>query len=208
MSKKELYEAIFNVQQEAPFIDKSADNPFFKSKYADLPSIWKAIKDIMGKNNLFVTHIMNFDADGEYIVTKIIHASTGQEMISMSKITLSKVTAQEYGSYITYMRRYALSAMLGLITDEDDDGNKATESVKTPSKAPNPPKVAPFTGNEFTALLKDIKGANSADELKIQWDKFNAEKSRMTVDMIATLTKAKDAKKIELENREMDRTHE
>lgn len=123
--KNKLYPAILAVQQGAPFIDKSSDNPFFKSKYADLPDVWRAIKALMGENNLLVSHTIEAN-DNDYIVTRIIHAETGEFIESKSRIMLAKSTAQEYGSYITYMRRYAISAMLGLVTDEDDDGNKAS----------------------------------------------------------------------------------
>lgn len=96
---------------------------------------------------------------------------------------------------------------LSLYAGEDlPDESKETEVAK-PKTQPKA-ETKPFTGDEFSALLKLIKAANSADELKIDWDKFNSAKSRMTVEMISTLTNAKNAKKVELENKEMDGSHE
>lgn len=163
---KTLYEALLSVQQEAPFIDKSAANPFFKSKYADMPAIWGAIKDILGKNNVVVTHSMSC-ADGvDYINTKIIHAPSGEFIESTSRILLGRSTAQEYGSYITYMRRYALTAMLGLVTDEDDDGNKATAAKQSePKKQPPEKELA----NKIGQQLKD---AQTLDVLKYVYEGF------------------------------------
>jgi len=191
MSNTELYEAILKVQQSAPFIDKSAANPFFKSKYADLPAIWKAVKESMGENGLLVTHSMTAGNDGEFIVTKIIHAKTGQEMESISKITLSKVTAQEYGSYITYMRRYALSAMLGLVTDEDDDGNKASHANQTDKKADTTkPKaeVKPLSGEEFLMIQNGLKNA-TLETLESEKAKAKAVWARATKEQRASITK-------------------
>jgi hypothetical protein len=163
----ELYQAIQQVQQNAPTVDKSANNPFFNSKYADLPAIWKAIKDLMGENGLIVVNLIKSTEQGDFITTQIIHAETGGLIESTSKIMLSKSTAQEYGSYITYMRRYALSSMLGLVTDEDDDGNEA--SKKAPQKAQ---KEQPKSDRALlTEKLRDqIKKANNLDVLEIVWN--------------------------------------
>lgn len=143
-----IYDAILDVQQKAPFIDKSTANPFFKSKYADLPTIWGAVKDLMGENKLLVMHTTSAEENGEFMTTTIIHAPTKEKIESKCKINLSKHTAQEYGSYMTYMRRYSLSAMLGLVTDEDDDGNAA--SHKNPEKVEMPQK-------EFTMIRDRVR---------------------------------------------------
>lgn len=182
--KETLYQALFAVQQAAPFVDKATANPFFKSKYADLPTVWKAVKDLMGEHGLFVSHTTFTDELGEYIRTRIIHAESGDYIESVNKIILGKSTAQEYGSYMTYMRRYALSAMLGLVTDEDDDGNAASQK-----KAETKSNVKPFTGEEFTTLQNEIKGCKTLDDLNVCKDKAAAAKPRMTNDQMKTLGK-------------------
>lgn len=163
-NKNKLYLAILAVQQGAPFIDKSTDNPFFKSKYADLPAIWGAIKDLMGEHGLIVSHTMEANGD-DYIITRVIHAESGQYIESRSRIHLQKSTAQEYGSYITYMRRYAVSAMLGLVTDEDDDGNKATQAQKKPAVKPGLTKEQAETKAYIDGLLVKYRAAKSVEEL-------------------------------------------
>lgn len=166
-----LYDAIFHVQQTAPSIGKSADNPFFKSKYADLPAIWDAIKPILGDAGLFISHTMHTVDGQDFIKTKIIHVASKDALESKSKIMLQKSTAQEYGSYITYMRRYAVTAMLGLVTDEDDDGNKATEAQKK-----QPPKVAKPAKSplEETAsrIAKQLKDAQTPEIVDYVWNGF------------------------------------
>lgn len=125
---KTIHEAVFNLQQEAPSIGKGTDNPFFKSKYADLPSIWDAIKPLLKKNKIYVSNKTYHEDGQDFIKTSIVFVPTGEALESVSRIMLSKATSQEYGSCMTYMRRYALSALLGIVTDEDDDGNKATQA--------------------------------------------------------------------------------
>lgn len=165
-----LLSAILAVQQGAPFIDKSSDNPFFKSKYAGLPEVWRSIKDLMGENKLIVFHTMEA-TEGDYIVTKIMHAETGESIESRSRIMLQKATAQEYGSYITYMRRYALTAMLGLVTDEDDDGNKATE--KANKEQSKPVNKKPDLMAELCAKVKSqITASTTIEALEFVWNGF------------------------------------
>lgn len=168
-----LNEALFNVQQECPAITKETSNPYFKSKYADLPTIWGVIRPLMKVNKLFLSHSVKNCGDGEYLFTTITHVPTGDSITTTNKITLMKHTAQEYGSYMTYMRRYALTAMLGLVTDEDDDGNSATEAAKS-----QPPKAAkPVNPLKETAdrIAKQLKDSQSAEVLTYVWDGFSKE---------------------------------
>lgn len=180
------------VQQAAPSIGKSAENPHFKFKYADLPAIWEAIRPILGENHLIVTNILGYGEEGDHITTTITHIDSGEFIESKSKIYLNKITAQEYGSYITYMRRYALSAMLGLVTDKDDDGNAASQVVyKRPEPKPEMTEeerqkkedawvmeqcATIFSLNDLAALEKVTKGkvfiggyskANDANKIKL-----------------------------------------
>lgn len=169
-----LYEALFNVQQGCPSITKETTNPFFKSKYADLPTIWAVIRPLMKTNKLFLSHSVKLLADGEYLLTKITHVPSGEEIETSNKITLVKQTAQDYGSYMTYMRRYALTALLGLVTDEDDDGNSATESAKAPVIKPAAKPAAPSNPLQEVAsrISKQLHEAESADVLTYIWEGF------------------------------------
>jgi hypothetical protein len=165
-----LLSAILAVQQGAPFIDKSSDNPFFKSKYAGLPEVWRSIKDLMGENKLVIVHGME-SGENDYIVTKILHAETGESIESRSRIMLQKSTAQEYGSYITYMRRYALTAMLGLVTDEDDDGHKANEKATKETKEKVEKKPDPMV--ELCAKVKSqLIASTTIEAVNFVWDGF------------------------------------
>lgn len=125
-SIKEISEALKQFQSEMEPVIKKAKNPYYKSKYADLPGIIEASKQLLVKNNLSFSQIPVGDGG---LYTILMHKSG--EWIGGS-FTMSPVDKkpQTYGSMITYMRRYALGAILGIATEEDDDGNEASKPTK------------------------------------------------------------------------------
>lgn len=104
---------------------KDANNPHFKSKYADLSNVWAAWQKCGPANGLAVMQFPGECVDGRLHMTTLITHQSGQWVRSELSIPLSKVDAQGYGSATTYARRYALSAAVG-IAPEDDDGNAAS----------------------------------------------------------------------------------
>jgi hypothetical protein len=185
--EKTIYEALLAVQQAAPCIGKTTDNPYFKSKYAALPDIWAAIKELLGQHGLLVMHQTEVVEGAEYIITTIHHVPTQEKIVSRSKIILLKNSAQEYGSYITYMRRYALSAMLGLITDEDDDGNAASQA-----KPKQEPAVLPVNASEMALLLTGIQTAATSEDLfsakenaKAAWKRMDKKQQTQITECVA-----------------------
>lgn len=104
-------------------IRKSAENPFFKSKYAPLPEILEAIDTPLNEAGLIVSQF----PDGDGLTTIISHPESGEWMEATYNIHPVKTDPQSIGSAITYARRYALGAVLRLNIDEDDDGNKASQ---------------------------------------------------------------------------------
>jgi hypothetical protein len=120
---------------------KDATNPFFHSKYADLPAVWDALHSFRVEG-IVATQSPMEGPDG-YIVleTQLTHTS-GQWMRSRLKMRVGKDDPQGYGSAITYARRYALGAMTGLVTEEDDDGNAASPQPTTKNFAQKFPEQA------------------------------------------------------------------
>ena len=123
----QLAEALNAAQKSMGSALKDADNPFFKSKYADLGSVVRAIKDPFADNGLSYTQFPICDGESAGVITVLMHKS-GQWMRSSYAIPLVKRDAQAVGSCITYARRYALQAIAGIPAD-DDDGNKASEPL-------------------------------------------------------------------------------
>lgn len=118
-----LFEALAKMQGALDNATKSSDNPYFKSKYADLAQCLQTAKKPMADNGLSISQHCTFDGQFVQCVTILGHSS-GQMMISTLMIPVAKKDAQGIGSSITYARRYALSSIIGL-TQKDDDGEGA-----------------------------------------------------------------------------------
>lgn len=116
-----ISQALIKFQSKVAAVPKTAKNPFFNSKYADLAKIWECIQPLLTECDLAVIQTGN----PEGMTTTVLHSS-GQYIGGTWKI-ISKNAAdpQAYGSGITYMRRYSLCSLLG-VTTEDDDGERAT----------------------------------------------------------------------------------
>lgn len=109
---------------------KSANNPHFKSKYADLTAVIEAIKPALINHGLFFTQHPEPTERGVTVETVLHHA--GGDHLSLGKLFVpaNKNDAQGFGSALTYARRYALVTAFG-VPVEDDDGNAAAKSSKT-----------------------------------------------------------------------------
>lgn len=112
-------------------VKKDADNPFFKSKYADLPSILEVIKDPLEEAWLCLYHSMKSTENGYVVTTTISHQESGESINSEFPVFGNK--PQEIGSSISYARRYNIQAMLD-IPVEDDDWHSANETKRVEKK--------------------------------------------------------------------------
>ena len=126
----ELATALSKAQGEMGGAVKGSENPFFKSKYADLSSVISAIKEPFAKNGLSYIQfpITTTNSIGEKFVgtvTRLMHSS-GEWIESEYFLPLLKNDPQSVGSAITYARRYSLQAAAG-IPSGDDDGEKAMD---------------------------------------------------------------------------------
>lgn len=122
---KNITQALLKAQKEFPLIKKEDSNPFFKSKYAGLPSVLEVVLPILIKNELLLTQSPITEGDRIGVETTITHSS-GEFITSKFTMNLAKNDPQGAGSAITYARRYSLVSILGLNVDDDDDGNVAS----------------------------------------------------------------------------------
>lgn len=189
--------AILAVQSAAPTVTKATDNPYFKSKYADLADIWLSIKDLMAANSLVVTHMIEQGAGNTQLVTRIYHVS-GQYLESVCPIEPVKRDPQGYGSAITYMRRYALSALLGIVTEADDDGNAASEGDKKPAKKPEPKPEPEFTQADYEWFVERLAKCHDQEGLDSITKLARENWKRMSKSYQDLITKAINNKKIEV----------
>jgi len=130
--------ALSIVQGKMTHAIKDSANPFFKSKYADLESVWDVCRSLLSENGLAV---MQFPGDINFVqlekengdiniatkmsLTTIISHKSGEFMSQEMSVPVTKPDAQGAGSALTYMRRYALAAVVGVV-QADDDGNAAS----------------------------------------------------------------------------------
>lgn len=114
-----LAEALANAQGQITGALKDSNNPFFKSKYADLAACWDACRKPLADNGLAVIQ-STAEADGRlYVVTTLAHSS-GEWLRGWMPVKVKDDGPQAMGSGITYARRYALAAMVGLAQIDDD----------------------------------------------------------------------------------------
>jgi len=121
----DLSTALSKAQGEITGALKDSANPFFKSKYSDLASCWDACRSALSKNGLAVSQFPETDGADSFLLTVLTHSS-GQWMSSRLVLKSKDDTSQAMGSAITYARRYALCAVVGVAQIDDDDGNAAS----------------------------------------------------------------------------------
>lgn len=128
----ELAAALSKAQGEMQAAIKDKVNPFFKSSYADLGSVWDAARPVLSKYGLCIMQTTELASDRNQVImiTTLAHTS-GQWMKSYLPLNPSKNDSQGMGAAITYLRRYSLSAIVGVVCDEDDDGETAVGRGKT-----------------------------------------------------------------------------
>ncbi|MEG6502094.1 MULTISPECIES: ERF family protein [unclassified Desulfovibrio] len=129
----DLAKALLCVQRTVQPVTKDAENPFTKSWYASLNSVMDACRNALIENGIWMCQYPVPVEQSNFLglVTKLTHAESGQWQSSLAVVPLPKADPQGMGSAITYARRYALTAMLGMVT-EDDDGEGAKNGKKSP----------------------------------------------------------------------------
>lgn len=125
---KNLAGALNKAQSELGVVKKGSDNPFYKSKYADINDVIKSVKKVLNNNGITYLQPVNVALMGEQVVdvvdTILMHSS-GEILSSRTRIVAApNADAQKFGAAITYARRFALQSLIGLPA-EDDDGNTA-----------------------------------------------------------------------------------
>jgi hypothetical protein len=128
-SIKNLAAAMSKAQSEMGGAVKDANNPFFKSKYADLSAVIRAVKEPFANNDLSYVQFP-IEESGRIGIETILMHSSGEWLSNSFTVQLSKQDAQGAGSAITYCRRYSLQAVAG-IPSEDDDGNAASKYAQS-----------------------------------------------------------------------------
>lgn len=167
---KNLFKALANFQQEVPVIHKGTKG--YGYSYADLPTIFEVINPILKNNGLGFTQLI----DGQSIKTIVFHIESGETLESSTDIpqnvSLAKMNEfQVLGSAITYIRRYALSSALGLVTDKDTDAG-GEQIKKTPQQ-----NTVVIPANILKDISAKLEKAKTQDQLA---DLYKAEMQQIS----------------------------
>lgn len=121
-----LAKALSIVQGKLTYAVKDSANPFFKSKYADLESVWDSCRSLLADNGLSVIQMPGNYFEGRmWLITRLCHSS-GEWIEQEMSFPVAKPDAHGCMATITYMRRGALAAFVGVV-QADDDGNEASK---------------------------------------------------------------------------------
>lgn len=146
--------ALAKAQGDMTGAAKDRENPHFKSRYADLASVWDACRKPLSANGIAVIQRVRTDEDVVVCDTMLIHAS-GEWMGEELRLPVLQPTPQGIGSVITYARRYSLSAMVGVAPDDDDDGEAAMG--RAPQSFQRPPQQQRPNGSKTEALKSQLR---------------------------------------------------
>lgn len=171
-SINELMGALAKAQGEMCNAIKDSANPFFKSKYADLSSVWNACRGPLSKNGLAIVQTIQQREGGEVLHTLLGHAS-GQWISSIMPIKSKSESKgsndiQQLGSALTYLRRYSLSAIVGIAPDDDDDGNTATSYHNKPKAQAALPQPKTITEKQAYDLNDIISRCSPAFKQRVE----------------------------------------
>jgi hypothetical protein len=193
--------ALAAAQMEMGKALKTANNPHFKAKYADLASVMDAAMPALNKHGIAVIQPMGEDDMGRFVETVLLHSTSGEKLTCRVPLIVAKNDMQGFGSAVTYARRYGLMAMAG-IAPEDDDGNAAAkapprnDAKATKVEQPKPEAISQAEIDDTIAYLKTVQ---TLDGLKAGWGLLNEE-----LRQVPAVIKAKDARKAELQARPSD----
>lgn len=152
-SIREIAVALSKFQGEVLNPKNTSINPNFNSKYAPLCEVINATKEILAKYGLSIIQTPYTEGDSVVVETILLHNSGEWIKSPPLKLKMDNITAQGAGSAITYARRYALSAILNISSEEDNDGNEI-DGASVPVKATS---INPTSPNDVAITDKQIK---------------------------------------------------
>lgn len=170
-----LAKALFTFHKEMGKIAKTSSNPFFKSKYADLPTILDAISEPLHNAGLVIVSI----PDGEGLTSILMHSESGEYISANATMKPVKNDPQSIGSAITYQRRYSIGSMLNLNIDNDDDGKAASKPAKVKD---NSEKPALLVGSEqWTKAIDYLKNGGVITNIKARYEISPANEKQLLI---------------------------
>ena len=188
-----LFTALAKAQEEMEVAKTDAANPFFQSKYADLPSVVKASRPFLSKNGLSVMQITRLIDKNEVLLTRLCHAS-GQWIESHMLVKPKKDDIQTYGSTLTYLRRYAYSALVGVVASgDDDDGEVAMKPIREGSTSSR--SVELISKPQLQMLSQELHGAPDWLDVVLKHYKIGKLSDMLAKDYTECINKIKEIRR-------------
>lgn len=146
----EISKAMCSLQGAMQAAKKDKVNPHFKSSYADLTSVWEAIRQPLLDNGLCVLQDVTNASEGVFVTTRVMHISGQWVEFGPFCIPVARENAQAIGAATSYAKRYALAAAIGVVAEVDDDGNLANEN---PPNRPKQSMLPTCTQSEYETFI-------------------------------------------------------
>lgn len=174
---KELAAALLAFQNDAPALQRDALNPHFHSQYLSLEALMEQVLPALNRHGLVLMHFPTTLAGAPALRSLLLHAESGEFCEDTMLLSVAKANdPQAQGSAITYARRYAAMAILGLVADADDDGNAASAPPRRP-RARGPKLITQEQRDQLGAaavargmsaarartLLREVAGVDRSD---------------------------------------------
>lgn len=201
-SIKELATALVKAQSEMKGAIKDSINPFFKSRYADLESVWETCREPLTKNGIAVIQAPDVLDNGDIVLETMLTHISGEWIIGKLKLTPVKNDPQAVGSALSYARRQSLCSMISLIT-QDDDGSAASTP---PASHRLNEKIAEEKGEKATEgllkcddLCEKMTSAKNIFELKARKQKYLKDYEALTNEEQVKVQMAADRRKTGIE---------
>ena len=170
-SSDSLHKAIFEAQALFKPVYKSHENPFYKSKYADLGDTWDAVYPALTKCGLLFMQLPTSLG----LLSRLVHVESGEYMECLIEMLYDKDGPQGFGSSLSYYRRYVLSSML-MICPEEDDGNIGQKGKTAEKEKAEPAKKLEIRTNVTEkSILADIAKAKTRPVLERAYHELNAQ---------------------------------
>jgi len=160
-----LYAALLEAQRVMPDPPRTGTNPHFRSDYVTLSDLLDVALPVLNDQDLVLVQAPQVRDGEDVLVTRIIHAPTGEWEESATRLYMSKTDSQAQGSAITYARRYALMSMLALVGEDDDDGNAASASENRRSGERAAPREFD-PGRDLLPGAIEVKTVDDAEALR------------------------------------------
>lgn len=175
---KQLAVALAQAQAIMKTAKKDNENPFFKSTYADLASVWDAIRSPFTTNGFSISQFTETKEDRVCVTTLLLHMS-GEWLSSELTLPTLKLDPQAFGSALTYARRYALAAICGVASEEDDAEATMDRSGKT-TKAPTQHSLpSPHEEARMPEKKKGLPTQTHKDVWKMLLDVYDKDMERI-----------------------------